>query len=100
MSIERYYLLKIEGLREELKEIDLELDAIFEILTLDNTPIGMKESSVTKYLYYKSTKLKTRREEINKEIKRLQEDLSAQRRFNKYGFIISGQQIEKKLNKE
>lgn len=99
MSAEQYYLLKIEGLQEELKEIDLELDAIFEILTSDSTPIYTEGSSVTKYLYYKSTKLKTRREEINKEIERLQEDLSAQRRFDKYGFLITEEQ-EKFLNKE
>ena len=99
MGAERYYLLKIKDLQEELKEIDLELDAIFEILALDNTPMHMDGSSVTKYLYYKSTKLKTRREEINKEIERLQEDLSAQKRFDKYGFLITEEQ-EKFLNKE
>lgn len=99
MSIEQYYLLKIEGLQEELKEIDLELDAIFEILTFNKTPIGLEKPSVANYLYYKSTKLKTRREEINKEIERLQEDLSAQRRFDKYGFLITEKQ-EKFLDKE
>ena len=99
MNVEQHYLLKIEDLQEELKEIDLELDAIFEILTFDKTPIGIEESSVAKYLYYKSTKLKARREEINKEIERLQEDLSAQRRFDKYGFLSTEEQ-EKFLNKE
>lgn len=99
MNMEQYYLLKIEGLQEEFKEIDLELDAIFEILVFDNAPAYMKGSSVTKYLYYKSTKLKTRREEINKEIERLQEDLSAQRRFDKYGFLITEEQ-EKLIDKE
>ena len=99
MNIEQYYLLKIENLQEELNEIDLELDAIFEILAFDNTPVCMGGSSVTKYLYYKSTKLKTRREEINKEIERLREDLSAQKRFDKYGFLITEEQ-EKFLDKE
>lgn len=99
MNIEQYYLLKIENLQEELKEIDLELDAIFEILTFDKTLIGLERPSLANYLYYKSTKLKTRREEINKEIERLQEDLSAQKRFDKYGFLITEEQ-ETFLNKE
>ena len=99
MNTERYYLLKIQDLKEELEEIDLELDAIFEILAFDNAPICMEGSSVTEYLYYKSTKLKTRREEINKEIERLQEDLSAQKRFDKYGFLITEEQ-EKLIDEE
>lgn len=99
MGAEQYYLLKIENLQEELKEINLELDAVFEILAFDKTSVYMKESAVAKYLYYRSTKLKVRREEINKEIERLQEDLSAQKRFDKYGFLITEEQ-EKFLNKE
>ena len=99
MGAERYYLLQIESLREELKEIDLELDAIFEILACDKTPMYMEGSSVTKYLLYRSTKLKVRREEINKEIESLKEYLSAQKRFDKYGFLITEEQ-EKLMDKE
>lgn len=33
MDTEQYYLLKIEGLQEKLKEIDLELDAIIELFS-------------------------------------------------------------------
>lgn len=99
MSAEQYYLLKIEGLQEELKEIDLELDAIIEVFAVDHALMGSRPSAITKYLFYRSTKLKAKREEINKEIERLQEDLSAQRRFDKYGFLITEEQ-EKLMDKE
>lgn len=99
MNTEQYFLLKIEGLQEELKEIDLELDAIIEIYAIDHALMGVRSSAITKYLFYRSTKLKTRREEINKEIEQLQEDLSAQKRFDKYGFLITEEQ-EKLLDKE
>ena len=99
MNVEQHYLLKIEDLQEELKEIDLELDAIVEIFLGEISLMGARFPAITQYLLYRSTKLKTRREEINKEIERLQEDLSAQRRFDKYGFLITEEQ-EKFLNKE
>lgn len=99
MNTEQYYLLKIQGLQEEVKEIDLELDAIIEIFAIDQALMGVRRSAITKYLYYRSTKLKARREEINKEIERLQEDLSAQKRFDKYGFLCTEEQ-EKFLEKE
>lgn len=99
MGAEQYYLLKIENLQEELKEIDLELDAIIEVFAVGSDLLNPRPGAITKYLLYRSTKLKTRREEINKEIERLQEDLSAQRRFDKYGFLITEKQ-EKFLDKE
>lgn len=99
MDTEQYYLLKIQGLQEELKEIDLELDAIVEIFAGDHPLMGVRFPAFTKYLCYRSTKLKTRHEEINEKIKELETDLAAWKRFQKHGFLITEEQ-EKFLDKE
>lgn len=88
----RLYESQIRFFRERLEEISLELDAIHEILANKYESFDSAPSSVATYLEFRQSKLQTERKQILNTINELQKEIAAQKRFDKYGILITEEQ--------